>query len=82
VLEPAEMMALGDSLHGGLDFSRGELSYYGRVGNGLSRHGGRAGVFFCDGHVDSPTLNFLFRDLSDAALTRWNRDHLPHREGL
>ena len=40
------------------------------------------GVVFCDGYVESPTLQFLFEDTSDAALARWNRDHLPHREKL
>jgi len=42
----------------------------------------RATVVFCDGHVESPTLQFLFADTSDAALSRWNRDHQPHRERL
>jgi len=41
---------------------------------------GKANVAFCDGHVESPTLQFLFADTSDAALSRWNRDHQPHRE--
>ncbi len=41
-----------------------------------------ANVAFCDGHVESPTLQFLFADTSDAALSRWNRDHQPHRERL
>jgi prepilin-type processing-associated H-X9-DG protein len=45
-------------------------------------HQGKANVVFCDGHVESPTLPFLFADTSDAALSRWNRDHLPHREKL
>jgi prepilin-type processing-associated H-X9-DG protein len=49
---------------------------------GTARHQGRANVVFCDGHVESPTLQFLFADTSDAALSRWNRDHLPHREKL
>jgi len=48
----------------------------------LSRHQGKANVVFCDGHVESPTLAFLFEDTSDAALSRWNRDHQPHREKL
>lgn len=47
-----------------------------------ARHRGQANVVFCDGHVESPTLQFLFEDTSDAALSRWNRDHLPHRERL
>ena len=46
------------------------------------RHQGRANVVFCDGHVESPTLEFLFEDTSDEALSRWNRDHQPHREKL
>ncbi|HSY18339.1 MAG TPA: prepilin-type N-terminal cleavage/methylation domain-containing protein [Candidatus Acidoferrales bacterium] len=47
-----------------------------------ARHQGRANVVFCDGHVESPTLTFLFEDTSDAALVHWNRDHSPHREKL
>jgi prepilin-type processing-associated H-X9-DG protein len=43
---------------------------------------GKANVVFCDGHVESPPLQFLFADTSDAALSRWNRDHQPHRERL
>jgi prepilin-type processing-associated H-X9-DG protein len=47
-----------------------------------ARHQGKANVVFCDGHVESPPLPFLFTDTSDAALSRWNRDHQPHRERL
>jgi prepilin-type processing-associated H-X9-DG protein len=47
-----------------------------------ARHQGLANVVFCDGHVESPTLQFLFADTSDAALSAWNRDHQPHRERL
>jgi prepilin-type processing-associated H-X9-DG protein/prepilin-type N-terminal cleavage/methylation domain-containing protein len=42
------------------------------------RHGGRANVVFCDGHVEQGTLKRLFLDLDAAALCRWNKDHLPH----
>ena len=48
----------------------------------FARHQGKANVVFCDGHVESPTLKFLFEDTSDEALRRWNRDHQPHREKL
>jgi hypothetical protein len=41
--------------------------------------GRKANVVFCASHVESPTL---LEDTSDAALARWNRDHLPHREKL
>jgi prepilin-type processing-associated H-X9-DG protein/prepilin-type N-terminal cleavage/methylation domain-containing protein len=47
-----------------------------------SRHQDKANVVFCDGHVESPKLKFLFEDTSDEALSRWNRDHEPHRELL
>ncbi|HEX4119058.1 MAG TPA: H-X9-DG-CTERM domain-containing protein [Verrucomicrobiae bacterium] len=47
-----------------------------------ARHQGKANMVFCDGHVESPTLHFLFEDTNDAALVRWNRDHQPHRENL
>jgi prepilin-type processing-associated H-X9-DG protein len=43
---------------------------------------GKANVVFCDGHVESPTLEFLFADTSDAPLGHWNRDHQAHRERL
>jgi hypothetical protein len=39
-------------------------------------------VVFCDGHVESSSLYFLFEDTNDVALVRWNRDHQPHRENL
>jgi len=42
------------------------------------RHGDRANVAFCDGHVEQGTLKRLFLDLDDAALRRWNVDNLPH----
>jgi prepilin-type N-terminal cleavage/methylation domain-containing protein/prepilin-type processing-associated H-X9-DG protein len=46
------------------------------------RHQGKANTVFCDGHVESPTLRYLFADTSDSALVSWNRDHQPHRELL
>ncbi|HVU08387.1 MAG TPA: prepilin-type N-terminal cleavage/methylation domain-containing protein [Verrucomicrobiae bacterium] len=82
VIAPNGMMAIGDSLIGSIFFERLDLSYLDRNGFATSRHQGKANVVFCDGHVESPTLPFLFTDTSDAALSRWNRDHLPHRERL
>jgi len=81
IANPSEMMAMGDG-DGSNFFMRGNLSEMETNGNILTRHQGRANVVFCDGHVESPTLQFLFADTSDAALVRWNRDHLPHREKL
>ena len=76
------MMAIGDSFDAGVVFMRDDLNDLLRYGNTLTRHQGKANVVFCDGHVESPTLQFLFADTSDAALSRWNRDHQPHREKL
>jgi prepilin-type processing-associated H-X9-DG protein/prepilin-type N-terminal cleavage/methylation domain-containing protein len=80
---PADMMAIGDSIIGGVTFRRldlGSLDRYRRAA--AARHQGRVNVLFCDGHVESPTLRFVFEDTSDAALVRWNRDHQPHRGQL
>ena len=77
VVAPSEMMAIGDS--DSMAFIRDERVVF----RGMNlRHGNLANVVFCDGHVESPTLKFLFEDTSDAALVRWNRDHLPHRDKL
>jgi prepilin-type processing-associated H-X9-DG protein len=86
------MMAIGDGFEGGngiiqdgspiLLRTYGLTDYLGSTKRSFSRHQGKANVVFCDGHVESPTLEFLFEDTSDAALVRWNRDHLPHREKL
>jgi prepilin-type processing-associated H-X9-DG protein/prepilin-type N-terminal cleavage/methylation domain-containing protein len=92
IATPSEMMAIGDGFVGGngaitdarFFFSRdySATNYLGSTARAQARHQGKANVVFCDGHVESPTLQFLFEDTSDAALVRWNRDHLPHREKL
>lgn len=92
VVSPSEMMAIGDGFAGDQAMIRdGEFvlwrassatnySYVGSTKRSYNLHHGKANVVFCDGHVESPTLQYLFKDNSDAALSRWNRDHLPHRE--
>ena len=92
VVSPSEMMAIGDGFGGdknvildaGFEMIRfsGYTDEVGSTQRAHSRHQGKANVVFCDGHVESPTLKFLFEDTSDAALSRWNRDHQPHRERL
>lgn len=82
IVSPGEMMAIGDSFSGGVYFMRGDLQFLERVGFATSRHQGKVSVVFCDGHVEAPTLRFVFEDTSDVALARWNRDHLPHRDRL
>ncbi len=92
ITSPAEMMALGDGFYGDgktiyvgfglLTRSRDFPTLIPATDEPKSRHQGKANVFFCDGHIESPTLKFLFEDTNDVALVRWNRDHQPHRERL
>jgi len=82
VTVPADMMAIGDSILGGIRFDRYDMLTPTRIGRAMARHQGRINVLFCDGHVESPTLKYVFEDTSDAALVRWNRDHQPHRDDL
>ena len=79
VVAPSEMMAIAESFSGSFELTR-DLG--GAIKSQLARHQDYANVVFCDGHLESPTLQFLFEDASDAALSRWNRDHQPHRELL
>jgi prepilin-type processing-associated H-X9-DG protein/prepilin-type N-terminal cleavage/methylation domain-containing protein len=100
VVNPTEMIAIGDALFGGPSVigdgqSFGRSSDRGVTANEFpgysfsestarahARHQDKGNVVFCDGHAESPTLQSLFADTSDAALGRWNRDHLPHKELL
>ena len=88
VAAPSDMMAIGETFtFSGSDsvFFRATPSFIAMTKTQAHPpvfHQGKANVAFCDGHVESPTLKFLFEDTSDAALARWNRDHLPHREKL
>jgi prepilin-type N-terminal cleavage/methylation domain-containing protein/prepilin-type processing-associated H-X9-DG protein len=97
VHNPSDMMAIGDGFQGHDNLlgesrqaifwreyinRRASVSWTNETAIANSRHQSRANVVFCDGHVESPTLQFLFADTSDAALSRWNRDHQPHRERL
>lgn len=92
VAAPANMMALGDGFTGWGTVVQDGLTALWRnptavdmVGSSKrarQRHGGRANVYFCDGHMEAPTLGYLFEDTSDEALRRWHRDNQPHRERL
>jgi prepilin-type processing-associated H-X9-DG protein len=92
IASPSEMIAIGDGFEGGNGSVRdavntlwrtyGLTDDLGSAKRSYARHQGKANVVFCDGHVESLTLKFLFEDTSDEALSHWNRDHLPHREKL
>jgi prepilin-type processing-associated H-X9-DG protein/prepilin-type N-terminal cleavage/methylation domain-containing protein len=74
---PSDMMALGDSFSGGVFLVRGPPGK-----RASARHQNKVNVAFCDGHVESQTLESVFQSTNDVALARWNRDHLPHRDKL
>jgi prepilin-type processing-associated H-X9-DG protein len=76
------MMAIADGFSGGDVFERHFVDDAEWNRHAASRHQGKANVLFCDGHVESASLKLLFRDTSDTALVKWNRDHQPHREQL
>ena len=91
VLNPSEMVAIGDVFHGngteifsGQDLFWRHNSYIGfrDATPAKARHLSKANVVFCDGHVESLTLKVLFEDTTVPVLIRWNRDHLPHEELL
>jgi len=89
VAVPAEMMAIGDSIDGGFLFRRWLLEWVNfrdfkrsQFGRASDRHLSSINVLFCDYHVESPKVKFVFEDKSDVALARWNRDHQPHRDVL
>ena len=89
VAVPADMMAIGDSIDGMVLFRRWlqEWTHFRdfdrtQFGRAIDRHQGSINVLFCDYHVESPKVKLVFEDTTDAALSRWNRDHQPHREAL
>ena len=95
VASPSEMIAIGDAYiegrgAGGREIEQAESAIALNCGlnpNGAplwkqvhKRHHGRLNILFCDGHVEAPQVKILFDINSDAVLSRWNRDHQPHRE--
>jgi len=81
VAVPSEMIAMGDSFPGFSIFITpvSGLAGFAKAGNASSRHSSKGNVVFCDGHVESRKLTYLFEDTTDEALSRWNRDHQAHR---
>ena len=68
-----------------LPSGQGDKSGQGFVASvGLSvyqrRHAGRFNVLFCDGHLETLRVSELFTTRSDAVLSRWNNDGLPHHD--
>jgi prepilin-type N-terminal cleavage/methylation domain-containing protein/prepilin-type processing-associated H-X9-DG protein len=91
VVSPSLMICMGDDVRGsdGVFWDGGYwlgryavTNFYGSTQRVKTRHGGKLNVVFCDCHVDGLTLQSLFSDTSDQALSLWNYDHQPHREML
>jgi prepilin-type processing-associated H-X9-DG protein len=92
VVSPSHLIAIGDGFEGGsgkvldgtslLSQTSRVQDYLGSTQRAFKRHNGKANIAFCDGHVDSRLLRYLFVDKSDTALSQWNRDNQPHRERL
>ncbi len=96
VVNPSEMIAIGDGLCGnGSTIIDGQWiigriavqaatpqATYAGTKRANDRHQGKANMVFCDAHVETLTLKFLFQDTSDDALAYWTHDHQPHRELL
>jgi prepilin-type N-terminal cleavage/methylation domain-containing protein/prepilin-type processing-associated H-X9-DG protein len=78
VTAPSDMIAIGDCFEGNAILMRKPVETYAALGNIRTRHRARSNVIFCDGHIESPTLENLFEENTDTALRRWNRDHQPH----
>jgi prepilin-type processing-associated H-X9-DG protein len=80
IVNPSELMAIGDGFVGNNGILQDGVfalwrtddvtNSFGSTERSYARHQGKANVVFCDGHIESPTLKFLFEDTSDAALAR------------
>ncbi len=92
VVSPSRLYMLGDAFTGndgvivdgtwGLHRWSGLRDYLGSTKRSMARHNGKANMAFADGHVEAVSLKHLFQNTTDAALSQWNRDNLPHREAL
>jgi prepilin-type processing-associated H-X9-DG protein/prepilin-type N-terminal cleavage/methylation domain-containing protein len=89
VAAPSRMIAMGDGVKGwnntyqdsaGLTRLSDAQNHIGSTDRVRRRHDGSLNVLFCDGHVIQESLQFLFSDTSDDALSSWNRDNQPHSE--
>jgi len=74
VLMPAEMFAVGCT-----DFYYDMIVPYASRWGPSSRHRQGGNFFLCDGHVEYVKYRHA-TERSDAARSRWNNDHQPHRE--
>lgn len=89
VVQPSEMIALGDGMVGWKDTIRDgthvlgrttqAVEFHGSSARSRKRHQGSANIVFADGHLERISLESLFAEDSDLALRRWNRNNQPVR---
>ena len=95
VIVPSDMIAIGDpgmrfkdgyviAVSGGIGFDDtvsfpSPQSEQYLVDDAKKRHGSKANVVFCDGHVEGLKFTSLYMN-QDQQLQRWNNDHQPHRD--
>jgi prepilin-type processing-associated H-X9-DG protein len=93
VLVPSDMIAIGDLGSRGAKgtiipdgllrngFETGPVILFPNVHlyDVSKRHGSKANMVFCDGHVEGLKFTSLYMN-QDQQLQRWNNDHQPHRD--
>jgi prepilin-type processing-associated H-X9-DG protein len=93
VINPAQMIALGDAMAGWKGVIMRETGWLGRradlipgnrgtTADARRQHDNRANLVFCDGHGEALPLPTLFQSEAVPALCRWNRDDKPHADRL
>jgi prepilin-type N-terminal cleavage/methylation domain-containing protein/prepilin-type processing-associated H-X9-DG protein len=76
VKAPADMIDTGPLGFDSINFSEDDGSFV------RLRHNGKHPVAFADGHMEVTRYETLYVKRTDTMLSRWNSDHLPHRELL
>jgi prepilin-type N-terminal cleavage/methylation domain-containing protein/prepilin-type processing-associated H-X9-DG protein len=91
VKTPAHLLAIGDAFVGwnqviadgkGTGRIASTQDFHGSTARAPRRHRAKANFAMCDGHVASFTLQTLFAETTDDALSLWTRDGLAHRERI
>jgi prepilin-type processing-associated H-X9-DG protein len=91
VVNPAEMIAIGDSFlgsppdiaegrYGNIGLRLGVAVQSGETARAMSRHDKQGMFLFCDSHVQATSLDRLYIKPQQNLARFWNRDNKPHLE--